>query len=348
MTAEKRSHFRAKELAIVLSHYDLGVIEKIHTFRRGNIHSPKLQIVSEKGQFLLKRRPLGRDDPYRVALAHDLQLHLADKGFCTPRLIGTHPSNSSMLQAQSAMYELFEFVDGEPYDQSLESTASAGHHLRRFHDLLRGYSPAYQVPGKSYHDSVGVRQNIQRTAASISSHDSVAESLQAELQGLTVGLLDAYTSAAETVDRLNNTDRPMIICHGDWHPANLIFRDKKVVAVLDYESACRMDALADVAVGCLQFSMLINGPSPGDWPAELDTKRAAAFIGGYKPIGEWTDDELAILCGLMVEALIAEAVGPIAATGMFANVHGFRFLRMIGRKVEWLRAYGLDRLKDEG
>ena len=348
MSGERRSHFRAKELAIVLSHYDIGIIEKIHRFQRGNVKSPKLQIISEKGQFLLKRRPLGHDDPYRVALAHDLQLYLASKGFCAPRLIGTHPSNSSMLQAQSAMYELFEFVEGEPYDQSIESTDSAGHHLRWFHDLLRDYSPAYEATAKSYHNSTSVQQNIQRTAVTISSHDSVAGSLQAELQGLTVSLLDAYTAAAETVDRLSDKGKAAIICHGDWHPANLIFRDKKVVAVLDYESACRMDGLADVAVGCLQFSMLVNGAGPDNWPAQFDSARAKAFIGGYKKREEWTEDELAILCALMVEALIAEAVGPIAATGMFANVHGFRFLRMIGRKVEWLSEHGLDSLKGEG
>ena len=39
---------------------------------------------------------------------------------------------------------------------------------------------------------------------------------------------------------------------------------------------------------------------------------------------------------LMVEALIAESVLPIAATGSFGRYHGFRFMKMVRRKTAWL------------
>ena len=42
----------------------------------------------------------------------------------------------------------------------------------------------------------------------------------------------------------------------------------------------------------------------------------------------------------MIEALIAEAVMPIAATGSFGRLEGFRFLKMILRKVRWLEQNG--------
>jgi hypothetical protein len=42
----------------------------------------------------------------------------------------------------------------------------------------------------------------------------------------------------------------------------------------------------------------------------------------------------------MMEALIAEAVAPIAATGSFGRMEGFRFLQMICRKVGWLQENG--------
>jgi hypothetical protein len=38
----------------------------------------------------------------------------------------------------------------------------------------------------------------------------------------------------------------------------------------------------------------------------------------------------------MVEALIAEAVFPIAATGSFGRMEGLTFLQMVQRKVYWL------------
>ena len=48
--------------------------------------------------------------------------------------------------------------------------------------------------------------------------------------------------------------------------------------------------------------------------------------------------ELKAIPPLMVEALIAESMIPIAATGYFARMPGFGFLLMLERKVKWLQA----------
>ena len=124
MSTEQRSQFHPKELAIVLSHYDLGPIYEIHSFRRGNPRAPKSKVVADKGAFLLKRRAPGLDDPYRVALAHDVQLYLIRNQFTLPGLIGTQRSNSTMLKTPTAVYELFEFIAGDPYNGSEFATTS--------------------------------------------------------------------------------------------------------------------------------------------------------------------------------------------------------------------------------
>ena len=85
----QREKFSAEELAIVLSHYDIGVVDSIVEYPRGSRKAPKLLIVSEQGKFLLKRRARGKDDPYKVAFCHALQLFLAGKQFPLPHLIGT-------------------------------------------------------------------------------------------------------------------------------------------------------------------------------------------------------------------------------------------------------------------
>ena len=71
---DARHRFDARELAVVLSHYDLGTIETIKSCPLGSRRAPKLRIVTSRGDFLLKRRASGRDDPYRVAFTHSLQL----------------------------------------------------------------------------------------------------------------------------------------------------------------------------------------------------------------------------------------------------------------------------------
>src|SRR5690606_12962081 len=49
--------------------------------------------------------------------------------------------------------------------------------------------------------------------------------------------------------------------------------------------------------------------------------------------------ELRTIPWLMIEALIAESVIPVAATGSFARMEGFGFLQMVERKVRWLQAH---------
>src|SRR2546423_143891 len=111
--AGTREQFSAEELAIVLSHFEIGVIDSIVDFPRGSRKAPKLLIVSEQGKFLLKRRARGRDDPFKVAFSHAIQLHLASQQFPLPHLIGTRRDNNSMLQWRGSVYELFEDIPGQ-------------------------------------------------------------------------------------------------------------------------------------------------------------------------------------------------------------------------------------------
>src|SRR5262245_6276900 len=136
---------------MVLSHYDLGIIEHLRAFPRGSRKSPKVRIKSRRGEFLLKRRAPGHDDPYRVAFAHDLQLRLAQRGYPVPGLIGTRDENNSMLQLNGRTYELFNYVHGTRYDGSPQAAVEVGAALGRMHAFLDGYRSVYEPPTGSYH-----------------------------------------------------------------------------------------------------------------------------------------------------------------------------------------------------
>lgn len=332
-----RIKFRAKELAIILSHYDLGTISEIHSYRRGNPHSPKAVISSEKGKFFLKRRAPGRDDPARVALAHELQIFLAHQGFHVPRLVIPLHGQSSMLQAYSFIYEMFEFIPGDGYDASDIATRRAGEVLRAFHRRLEGHQSPHTIPQGGYHDCPGIRRNIQMAFEKLK--NDTAYGPAQERESLAETMSQAYADACARV----RLEGPAVICHGDWHPANLIFRQQQVVSVLDFDSVHYLHPLGDVATGCLQFSMLVRGRNPADWPDFPDIPRARSFLQGYRE-GAWPRAELENVINLMIEALIAESVTPIAATGMFANVQGLDFLRMIARKVRWLQEQAVEAL----
>src|SRR5918992_2459662 len=156
-----RESFSAEELAIVMSHFDIGVIDSVIDYPKGSRKAPKLLIVSEQGKFLLKRRARGKDDPYKVAFSHALQLYLASKQFPLPHLVGTKKDNNSMLQWRNGVYELFEYIPGQPYPQTLEATFDSGRVLALYHKLLEGFKAEWQPPTGSYHMAPAVEQGLR-------------------------------------------------------------------------------------------------------------------------------------------------------------------------------------------
>ena len=320
---EDREQFAPSELAVVLSHYDLGVITSVKEFRRGSRKAPKLLLrTADSRRYLLKRRASGRDDPVKVAFAHALLTHLRRHNFPVPALLGTRTDQNSMLQLGPRTYELFEFVDGQRYNASLDQTAHAGKTLARFHLAAEDFQTEWLPPFGSYHDSDHVRHGLNAIPSNTSGHDSVVGH-EAELLTLTQDLHERYDQAAETANRYGCHGWPTTIIHDDWHPGNMLFRGKKVAAVLDLDAARRQPRAVDVANGMLQFSILRGRTAPDEWPDFFDESRMRRFFADYLALQPLDEEQRRAIPHLMIESLIAECVVPIAATGSFGWLPGF-------------------------
>ncbi len=329
--------FDPMELAKALSHYDLGVIEQLRVYTRGSPRAPKVRVRTRRGDFLLKRRAPGRDDPHRVAFAHGVQLHLLGRGYPVSHLVGTRDGNNSMLQLDGRIYELFQFMPGIRYDNSAHATESSGQALAALHRLLADYQSPYEPPHTSYHAAAGIDAKLARIPEAVAAREPQAD--QRSLGRTCEFLRQAYHEAADRVDRTGFRSRRRAIIHGDWHPGNLLFRGPggPVSAVLDFDSARMEPLIADVANAALQFSMIwAAGEEPG--PRDLDLDRLQRLMRGYDHTSRNTieSDELAALPWLMTEALVLESVIPIAATGTFGQLSGSGFLRMVEGKVQWM------------
>ncbi|MFI4859270.1 MAG: phosphotransferase enzyme family protein [Phycisphaerales bacterium JB063] len=338
--AAGRQRFAADELAIVLSHYDLGTIEKIQEYPRGSRKAPKLILLSDSGLYLLKRRARGKNDKYKVAFCHGIQLHLAARQFPLPHLIGTRKDNNSMLRLGGHTYELFEYIKGTPYDLSLEATQDAGKILALLHKLIRDYQPKYETPVGSYHNSTSVHNAFKVLPQTIAKLSPSQTSAQAQrVSHINRALRDAYLGAVQQVEDAGLASWPKQIVHSDWHPGNMLFRGSRVVAVIDYDASRIHQRIIDAANGALQFSIIGGGDDTSSWPDYIDESRFKRFIRGYDSVPDnvLSRAELRVIPPLMIQALIAESVIPIAATGQFARMDGTSFLEMVGRKVAWLQ-----------
>jgi Ser/Thr protein kinase RdoA (MazF antagonist) len=346
------AHFSSEELAQVLSHYDIGVIHQAKPLSAGSRRAPKLVITSERGKFLLKRRPKGKDDLYHVAFSHAIQSRLSEMEFPLAPLVATCDEKNTILHLNNRIYELFEFVSGSRYDGSAEATADTGRQLANFHRYLTDFaekSPTLQsYPASvaasaeeagdgawkplrgSFHDSSTVRTHLKTTGT------EKATGQDKKLQRTAEILMALYNASSIRVSELGFDSWPEQIVHGDWHPGNMLFSNRKLTALLDFDSVKIASTATDLANGMLQFSIVGNRPNPADWPDYLDQAKLVQFLNGYRKVIALDENQLNSLLDLMIETMIAEAILPVAATGFFGNLSGLDFLRMIQRKAEWL------------
>lgn len=338
MDAKERANFDAGELAVVLSYYDLGVIESITDFPRGSRRSPKVGIVAEKGKFLLKRRAIARAKPDRVKLAHKLQAYLATVGFPLPKLVETRVGRQTCVQLRDHLFELFEFVAGQSFERTADEAADAGRMLGRFHTGAERFAELFtaSIPQGDFHDASGVRTGLCAIRNTLKSHDSFSGN-EMELDALVEFLLGAYDAASDAVNERGFNQLAHRLIHSDWHPGNILFKNRKVVAVVDYDSVRQSRWVLDVANGALQFSMLAGG-DPATWPDHLDLDRYQSFLTGYGSVRPLAQAESRMVPHLMAEALIAECVPPITETGSVGQWAGFRVMQMARRKLTWLAA----------
>lgn len=325
--------FDADELAIVLSHYDLGIIESVTPFERGSRKSPKVGVVCERGKFLLKRRDLERGGLGRIRFAHALQAYLLAAGFPLPALLKPRDVPETMLTWRDDVYELFEFIPGHVYQGTPEETREAGAVLARFHELVKDFQYDTERFVGDYHDTLAVRTGLNAIPSQIAGHQSVA-GREGELLGVTQALFDLYDRAVERCEALGLSKLEPCLIHSDWHPGNMLFRKGRLAAVVDYDSAKTSQRVLDVANGLLQFSLAGEG-RPEQWPDACDESLLHRFLEGYESVQPLRDVEKRCLVPLMIEALIAECVVPIAATGFFGRLQGFGFMRIVRRKAAW-------------
>ncbi|MEI6501004.1 MAG: phosphotransferase, partial [Armatimonadota bacterium] len=112
--------------------------------------------------------------------------------------------------------------------------------------------------------------------------------------------------AEETLPDKLYASFPQTIIHGDWHPANLKFRDHKIVGIFDFDWVSRQPRIVDVTDGLLFFGSQRASAIDGSdiWsltqPFELVWERMQAFMGEYRKHVNLTREELVALPDLMV------------------------------------------------
>ncbi|MFT5422989.1 MAG: Ser/Thr protein kinase RdoA (MazF antagonist) [Phycisphaerales bacterium] len=313
MTLPKdKPRLSADEVRTVLSHYALGEVRSVRELIAGASLAPKALIESDRGQFVLKRRAPGRDDPLLVALSHEVQLHLTIADVPVTRLIGTRDENNSMLQTGYHVYEMTALVQGLPFASKPRRAEAAGATLARAHAAWAGFTPTSAIPP---------------------TREPTRPMIEASLVGAQSPTAKPLLQTAQAADDslaaiLQGTPPPEpVLIHGDIHPGNFLFSESLVAAFFDFDGVQLGPRAHDIAQGLAQFSLTRTGPAPDHWQPHADLTLAAPFLAAYLAEASWPTPPLEAWPYLMAESLVFEA----ARTTLPEPI-----LRAVAKKAAWL------------
>jgi len=333
--ASRRARFTPEEARDVLQEFAVPSPRRVREFRKGSARSPKALVECVDGsRCLLKRRDLSGAGAGRVTFCHAVHAELVRLRFPVPRLVPVRSSGATWLERGAIVYELFEFIDGQPFDRSLGGALEAGQLLARWHRTLEGWAHPATDPDPLYHRAPAVTSAWKRLESSGGARGESAHALGPEIGQLR----DRLRAAESLVD--SNVDIPgplgaAHVLHGDFHPGNVLYHAGFPSAVLDLDSARVGHRVLDVANAAMQFALEPLGEGGEEsWPAAPQAPRLEAFLRGYciTPSLRLGEREAMALPALMVEASIAESVPRIARTGAFGPIDGAAFLRHVNRK----------------
>jgi homoserine kinase type II len=263
-----------EELVRVLGHYGLGSLRAIRQIERGFVDENWL-VETELGRYFLKRRhPRRRQSARLIRAQHELIAWLRQAGFPAPAIVPT-AAGETFLALDDEIYEVEEYIDGEPYDHGRgEHLDEAAVTLGRYHTLVEGFAPQalreqaeLYCPASSHSLLVRLREAWQTEDAP-------------DLSQLTRRLEAQIYRLAGRFNR--HGELPQLIIHGDYYADNLLFDGDRIVGVVDFDKANWQPRVAEMAEALIYFA----SPRPGHlkhlvYPGFLEKERFFRFLENY-------------------------------------------------------------------
>ena len=155
------------EIAGILARYDIGTISSVRAYERGSSRAPKALIESDMGEFLLKRRAPGRDDPRRIKFEHTVHAELRKAGYPVAEIMASRRSRSTAISGSLGMYELFRFIRASRCRGTSAELEACGAALSDFHGILNDFEyPTVQSGG--FHAVSLLDRHVEKYSSNLS------------------------------------------------------------------------------------------------------------------------------------------------------------------------------------
>jgi Ser/Thr protein kinase RdoA (MazF antagonist) len=233
----------------VLAEYELELSDDLPILS-GQGRSQSLFVSTSSGKKMLKRYKRTVIKP-AIAYEHSVLRHLAEINFPAPRLV-VAKTGATWVARQEDHYALFDFIEGGfqyshyilwPW-RSRHFISIGGKLLAELHAELQDFTPQGYNPNGFRSPHEGRWRDLEWFVSKLQYCVAKAPQLNANTGNLGSQFLgrarQLEQALLELESVLTEAALPRLVIHGDYGPANLLFRHNAPVVVIDFEIA-RLD-----------------------------------------------------------------------------------------------------------
>jgi homoserine kinase type II len=253
-----------RQLAEIVEDYGLVKLLGASGIPSGSVNTHYL-LETARGKHLLRVDEVKGELEVKREL--DLLLFLRKHGFPCPQPI-TDRKGRHYRESHGKCLSVYKYFDGRvvrPERLSVGQLESIGRVLAELH-----------IIGKSYKKGIENRFSFERIA-------DIYATVRRQLPSYFKRIIRTLDDEAEYLQSYLESKLPKGIIHGDLFHDNLVLKGDKVVAMLDFEAACRGKFIFDLATAV--NALCCDGE-------QYQLKRFEALIGGYEglralSLAEW-------------------------------------------------------------
>ncbi|MBI5412966.1 phosphotransferase [Candidatus Peregrinibacteria bacterium] len=298
--------------SILDNYFDQYKIIKILRPERAEINSENFQIIIERegreeGYLLRKHKILKNRE--QINFYSELLVDLLNNGAEVSQIIKNKDGRLS-AEASGDFYTLFNFIEAYYFFPTEDALKSVTQNIAKMHDCFNKIADKYFAAIertskdsavyfniiKDY--SVSDFENIEKIILEKKKRDSIDDLFLAKVDIFkkTIAEIKKYQ---EKIEQL-----PKQIIHSDLHPHNILMRNNKVEAILDFDAVRISEHARDAAFAIYRFGrqFLINKSE--EEAKSLAPKLKDIFINSYLKVKKLTAEEIELMPVLLKDEFI--------------------------------------------
>lgn len=257
--------FTEKELAEILSNYDLGEYVDSEELTGGTVQT-NILLKTAKDKFVFRYYKMNRSKN-SVLFEANLTKYLKDRNFPCPAVFANKNGELVGIYSEKS-YVIFEFIEGQHLENpNADQQRQLVEKVAELHNITKNYRPSYKKYRWNYNIKL-CQELAQNAAEEINTANS-----RAKLQWLENELSKLILPGT----------LPRGVCHCDFHFSNILFKNGEFNALIDFDDANYTFLMFDL-VGLIEYWA---------WPRgeEFGFERAREILQEYEKYRKLNSNE---------------------------------------------------------